>query len=128
MKPIPATETLDRHVNQNGVTTGPRKLALFHKALTLRGVPKIYHQDGLGLAATAYVKLFDPASGWTWFITEWDGADNCFGLVIGHEAELGYMSLQELSRVRGRLGIGIEVDVHFLPQPLAEAKKTSATR
>lgn len=117
------TETLSESINQNGITTGPQKLAIFQKALWLRGTPAICSQDGLGLNAIAHVKLFDPAGSWTWFITEWDGGDECFGLVCGHERELGYISLNELSRVRGALGIGIEVDVHFLPQTLTEATR-----
>lgn len=42
-----------------------------------------------------------------------------FGLVIGHEPELGYFSVDELEQVRGRLGLPIERDLHFTPAPLS---------
>lgn len=43
-----------------------------------------------------------------------------FGLVDGHEAELGYFSLSELSAVKGRFGLGIERDRHFPPTTIGE--------
>lgn len=120
---IPNTETLERHINQNGVKPGARKLAQLKQAFELRGVPKLYSQDGKGDEATVFVKIFDPCGSWTWFITEWDGEDTCFGLVKGHETELGYISLDELATVDGRLGIGLEIDVHFLPKTLGQVNR-----
>lgn len=121
---ITNTETLERHINQNGVKPGGRKLEQFRQALQLRGVPKLYSQDGkVNTEVTAFVKIFDPSGSWTWFITEWDGEDTCFGLVKGHETELGYMNLREMARVDGRLGIGLEIDVHFLPTSLYEVSR-----
>ena len=61
------------------------------------------------------VKFFDPTSSWTWYATEFDGEDTFFGLVHGHETELGYFSLHELETVRGRFGLGIERDLYFEP-------------
>lgn len=131
---IPNTEALHRHINQNGVRPGTKKLAQFIKACELRGMPKLYEQDGKGDETIAFVKLFDPTGSWTWFLTEFsavapDGIPNlAFGLVYGHETELGYVSLEELSQIRGALGLGIEIDVFFLPMTLKEirAKKGSA--
>ncbi len=110
-------------INQNGVKPGPRKLAQFKQALTITNTPKLYTQEGKGDAATVYVKFFDPCGNWTWYVTEWDGDDQCFGLVDGHEKELGYISLSELATLTGRMGIGIEIDVHFSPTPLKEFQK-----
>ena len=56
----------------------------------------------------AVIKLFTPDSNWTWYVTEYDGNDTCFGLVAGHETEWGYFSLSEISSVRGPLGLRIE--------------------
>ncbi|SRR6266404_1959087 len=117
---IPNTETLERHINQNGVRPGPRKLEQFKKALLLRGTPQLGSQDDKGKEALVCVKIFDPVGSWTWFITEWDGEDMCFGLVKGHEAEYGYFSLEELAFIDGRRGIGLEIDVHFRPKTLSE--------
>ena len=46
-------------------------------------------------------KLFTPWADWTWFVTEFDGEDKCFGLVSGHEVELGYFSLSEIAALEG---------------------------
>ncbi len=68
------------------------------------------------------VKFFDPCGAATWIITEMmppeEGMaepDILFGLCdLGFGApELGYVSLTELESVRGRLGLGIERDLHF---------------
>ena len=60
---------------------------------------------------------------WTWFITEFNEAENtAFGLVNGHEAEVGYIDLNELATARGRMGIGIEIDMHFKPQTLGACR------
>ena len=43
-----------------------------------------------------------------------------FGLVEGHEKELGYFVLSELEEVRGPMGLPIERDLHFKPKTLEE--------
>jgi hypothetical protein len=106
---------------QNGVRPGPRKLDQFKECLRIRGTPPICSQDGKGMEAIAYVKLFDPCGSWTWYLTEWDGESEAFGLVVGHETEFGYIPLCELADVPGRMGIGIEIDMHWMPRTLKEA-------
>lgn len=97
-------------------------MKLITKAIA-KQIPAIYAQDGKGDQATAHVKLFTPDSSWTWFITEMDPqTGECFGLVVGHERELGYFSLQELEALRGPLGLPVERDLHFTPKPLAECR------
>ena len=71
----------------------------------------------------AVLKFFTPDSNWTWMLVEFDPAQRlAFGLVIGHERELGYFSLEELESVRGPLGLPIERDLHFEPTPVSECK------
>jgi hypothetical protein len=64
------------------------------------------------------VKLFTPDAGATWLISEADpdDPDRLFGLCdLGVGApELGYVSLAEIMEVRGRLGLPIERDLHFV--------------
>ena len=60
-----------------------------------------------------HAKFFDPCGSWTWYVLEFDGEDLFFGIVDGFEREWGYFSLAELESVRGRLGLGIERDLHF---------------
>jgi hypothetical protein len=44
--------------------------------------------------------------------------------VDGHEAELGYIDLEELANVRA--GAGIEIDMHFKPQTLKAVREGKA--
>ena len=68
------------------------------------------------------VKFFQPWGAWTWYATEFDGADTFFGYVYGFEGELGYFSLAELESVRGPAGLRIERDLHWRPRRLSECR------
>jgi hypothetical protein len=62
------------------------------------------------------VKLFTPDAQCTWLLTELDPDSGlAFGLCdLGMgEPELGYVSLVELTAVRGKLRLPIERDLHF---------------
>lgn len=92
-------------------------------------LPPLYAQDGKGGKAVVYVKYFTPSSSWTWYATEGepvlDESDKevdfrFFGLVDGHEKELGYFLLSELEEVRGPMGLPIERDLYFKPKTLEE--------
>lgn len=120
MNPIPPSEPLHGHIRQIGVATGPRKLSILKRALALRGTPPMRSQEGIP-DPVVYVKLFDPVTSWTSYVLEWDQQDTIFGYCIGPVPEFGYASLSELAGIQGRLGIGLEVDVWFLPQPLRAA-------
>ena len=55
------------------------------------------------------VKLFNPYGSGTWYLSELDDNDIAFGRCdLGHGAELGYISLQELRDYRSPLGGRIE--------------------
>ena len=74
---------------------------------------------------TAWIKLFTPDGGWTWYIAEYDPEnDICFGLVHGLETELGSFSLAELREIRGALGLPVERDIHFTPRPISECQRS----
>jgi hypothetical protein len=69
------------------------------------------------------VKYFCPWSNWTWYATEGseeDGDFRFFGLVDGHDKELGYFVLSELMSVRGPGGLTIERDLYFKQEPLSK--------
>jgi len=86
-------------------------------------LPKLYEQDDKGGDAIVYLKMFTPDSNWTFWATEGSpkGDDFMFfGLVEGHEKELGYFSLAELQKVRGPLGLPIERDLYWQPKTLRE--------
>jgi hypothetical protein len=85
-------------------------------------LPPLYAQSR-NPNAIAYVKFFTPDSNWTWYATEFDGETIFFGLVQGHEEELGYFSLAELESTTGPLGLPIERDLHFKPTPIAQLRR-----
>ncbi len=94
-------------------------MKLLTKAL-LRKLPPLYSQEEKGMEAVAWVKFFTPASGWTWWASEFDGEDLFFGLVHGFEKELGYFRLSEIQGVHGVFGLPVERDRHYRPKTLRE--------
>jgi hypothetical protein len=85
-------------------------------------LPSLYTQEGVD-DPTVHVKLFTPDSSWTWFVLEYSPTERlCFGLVDGHEQELGYFAVDELESVRGPLGLRIERDLYFTPCPLSQVR------
>jgi hypothetical protein len=86
-------------------------------------LPPLLSQEGRGEEALAMVKFFTPWTSWTWYVLEYDPEDRlCFGLVVGHERELGHFSLDELEAVRGPGGLRIERDLYWTPKPLKECR------
>ncbi|WP_337044953.1 DUF2958 domain-containing protein [Emticicia sp. 17c] len=80
--------------------------------LKKNGLPNNRSKDHFPVA-----KLFTPDAGATWLLTELDYEDPsiAFGLCdlgLGFP-EIGYVSLEELKEVRGRLGLPIEQDKYF---------------
>ena len=76
-----------------------------------------YTQDKTDFDSAPVLKLFTPDAGATWLLSAIDREehDHAFGLCdqgLGFP-ELGWVSLQELATVRGRLGLPIERDLHF---------------
>ena len=74
------------------------------------------------------VKFFHPLSSWTWYVLEGeeqeDGDWRFFGLVDGHEKELGYFHLSQLEEVKV-MGLGVERDMYFGDHLLSEFHTTS---
>ncbi len=88
-------------------------------------IPKLYAQDGKGEQAIVYAKWFCPWAHWYWFATEMDQeTGEFFGLVVGHEFELGSFSADELKSIVGPMGsaLYIERDQHFTPKTVAEVR------
>lgn len=92
----------------------------------LSKLPPLYSQEN-NPDPVVQVKFFDPTGSWTWYGIEAspEGDDIIFfGLVQGFEEELGNFSLNELSSVKGKFGLGIERDRHFSPKPLSQVRKS----
>lgn len=90
-----------------------------------RQIPPLYSTEKES-DPTVQAKFFTPWTNWTWYVTEFDGKDRFFGLVQGHETELGYFSLSELEAIDGPYGLRIERDIHFKPCPLSKVNKQIA--
>lgn len=86
--------------------------------------------DG-GIDHKPVVKLFTPDGACTWLLSEIDpnDPDLAFGLCdLGCGCpELGYVSLNELASVRGRLGLPVERDLHFTADKPLSAYATEAS-
>lgn len=95
-------------------------MQLLTKEITTK-LPVLYSQEN-EKDPMVVCKFFTPWSSWTWYAIEFDGKDTFFGYVIGHEAELGYFSLSELQSLKGPMGLSIERDLYFNPQPLSKVK------
>ena len=76
----------------------------------------------------AVLKLFDPTGASTWYLSELNPDDNiAFGLCdlgVGCP-ELGYVSLNELSTLKVKMGLGIERDLYFTPKTFDELEKVA---
>jgi hypothetical protein len=99
----------------------------FLTAKNLKDLPALYANEARRPADVSVpVKFFTPWSSWTWYATEYDPKEGIFfGLVDGHEAELGYFSRSELESVTGPMGLKIERDMHWRGT-LADAYRISA--
>lgn len=86
-------------------------------------LPPLYSQEGQGDEAIAQVKFFTPWTSWTWYASEYDPTERrCFGVVVGHEREFGYFSVDELEEIRGPGGLTIERDLYWTPKALKECR------
>lgn len=93
----------------------------------IKKLPKLYSQDGKDPKdVQIVVKFFHPMSRYTFYVTEGeqkeDGDWEFYGLIRGHETELGYFTLSDLKSVKVH-GFGIERDMYFGEHTLAEAKE-----
>ncbi len=96
-------------------------MMLLTKAIEAK-LPAICSQEHVA-DPTVQLKLFTPDGHFTWYATEYDPKSRMFfGLVSGHEEELGYFSLTELESVRGLMGLPVERDMYFTPKPLSECR------
>jgi hypothetical protein len=95
-----------------------------------KDLPALYSQER-NPDPLVVVKWFSPYSQWRWYATEGqpEGDDwEFFGLVTGHEAEMGYWTLSELDvkGMGGRLPL-VERDMYWTPTPLSKIKSGEVT-
>lgn len=89
-----------------------------------RKLPKIYETQETPLdEKVAVVKFFSSWSNWTLYGIEYDPEEKeFFGLVIGHEKEFGYFTLDDLQSVNGPHGLKIERDRYWSPTKIKDIK------
>ena len=119
---------ISEQMKKRAINNKIRGMKLLTKKIR-KQLPSLYSQDDNGGKAIVYVKFFTPSSSWTWYATEGEPVlddsgneiDFCFfGLVDGHEKELGYFNLSELESINGPMGLPIERDLWFKPKTLEE--------
>lgn len=86
-----------------------------------KALPELYANEGKGFDAITPVKFFSPVTGWTWFITEFDGHDTLFGYCAGNISEWGYTSLHELESADYRGMSVVERDLYWKPKTVKQA-------
>ncbi len=111
-------------VNRKWLTSSTARAAYTYTPKASK-LPAIGATDGQGDEAIAYVKLFSPTSGWTWYLTEANReTGEAYGLVAGHEVEQGYIDLNEMTQpVGGFIRLPVERDIHWTPQPLSAIRR-----
>jgi len=89
-------------------------MKLLTKAIEKK-LPKLYSQEN-EKNPKIIVKFFHPMSSYTWYAYEGERQENgdwlFFGLVDGHEKELGYFTLEQLEEIKV-MGLGVERDKWF---------------
>ena len=83
--------------------------------------PPLYSQEHVE-DPLVVCKFFMPETNWTWYALEFDGDDLFFGWVYDKTPGRRYFSLRQFQDLN-RLGICIELDLHFMPTLLSEVKK-----
>lgn len=88
-------------------------MKLLTKAQRTQMIKNHEQQDGTK-SFDCVVKLFNPIGIGTWYLSELDPKTNiAYGLCVIHEAEYGYVDLDELSDTQVGMGLGIERDIMF---------------
>lgn len=85
-------------------------------------LPRLYEQD-CAEVPTVYVRYFSCVNRWDWWLLEFDGTDEAFGLVEGYDDELGYFSIKEMEELNRQMGFAaVERDEHIEPKPLSAVR------
>ncbi len=100
-------------------------MKLINKILEER-FAQVGSQDGKGKNAIVIAKYFNPTGAGNWFATEYDPINKIFfGFVSifgDWNDEWGSFSLDELESFHGRMGLGIERDLHCGEKTIGEWK------
>ncbi len=97
-------------------------MKLMTKALAKK-MPALYEHENTP-KDEVLVRIHYFTSSWDWYGTEFDEKEGrFFGLVDGHEIELGYFHLSEFEDFNRKHVPGIERDLHWLYKTLEEVTR-----
>ena len=75
------------------------------------------YEQGSDMEQMVVAKFFDAMGSWKWFLMNKSKDDDyCWGIVKGHEVEMGSFSIDELRSMQPR----IQRDLYFEPTPANE--------
>jgi hypothetical protein len=83
-------------------------------------LPPLMSTDEQAMEAKALVKLVHPVSKWIWYLVEFDGERQFFGLVVGSCTELSTFYWSDLVEHENNCGALFEIDADFSPTTLRE--------
>jgi hypothetical protein len=87
------------------------------KAKEIKKKAQKQFDDGSDMEQMVVAKYFDAMGGWKWFLMNMDkDEDYCWGIVKGHEVEMGSFSIKELQSMSPR----IQRDLYFEPVKASE--------
>ena len=91
-----------------------------------KAAPPLNSTEGVPIGdKTVVAKFFDPTGRYTFYMMEYSPKQRlAFGWCVSPQSseydELGYVSIDELEKVKGAFGLGIERDIHFSPKPFRD--------
>jgi hypothetical protein len=93
----------------------PKNISMF--------VPRLRKQEK-SKDPVAYLHFSVPNTYWHWYATEFDGQNEFFGWIFGHETEPGYFLLSEFEEFnRTNPVLQVVWDEKFTPRPISEVKR-----
>ena len=79
------------------------------------------YDEGSDMEQMVVAKYFDAMGDWKWFLMNMDkDGDYCWGIVKGHEVEMGSFSMKELESIKLPFGLKIERDTLFEPMKASD--------
>jgi len=79
------------------------------------------YDKGSDMEQMVVAKYFDPMGSWKWFLMNMHKDDDyCWGIVKGHEVEMGSFSMKELESIKLPFGLTIERDLMFEPRKASD--------
>ena len=94
-------------------------MKLLTKEITKKATKQ--YDEGSDMEQMVVAKFFNPIGNGTWYLMNMDkDEDYCWGIVKGHEVEMGSFSMKELESIKLPFGLKIERDLMFEPMKASD--------